>query len=207
MKFYLSIFLISLICSCKGSDVGFEDMNIGTEYYAFDDSTISELNYKILGSSSKLYRIEKPLYTMANYQMLKAVLFSPKGEILDNDICWAYFPNKFFNAIKEKKNLKKDVCKVDSSFLFYINNIKNCYSNSLIANEIDPFKYTLIIFWKNYNWKGFQKIGFDTVFANFKRLNNFNVFFVNADIKPSWNNDTLELKKQIGDIQNLYWNK
>ena len=97
MRCILSIFLISLICACKGSDVGFEDMNIGTEYYAYEDSTISELNCKILGPSSKVYRIEKSLYTMANYQMLKAVLFAPNGGLLDIDICWTYFPNKFFN--------------------------------------------------------------------------------------------------------------
>jgi hypothetical protein len=206
MKHISFIFLFSIICACKGSDVGFEDMNIGTEYFAYDDSSISVLNNKILGSSSKLYRISQPLYTMANYQMLKAVLFAPKGELLDNDICWAYFPDKFFNAIVEKKNLKKDIYKVDSSFLFYINNIKNCNTNSLIANEIDSNKYTLIIFWKNYNWKGFQKIGFDTVFANFKRLNNFNVFFVNADIAPYWNADTLLLRKQIEAIQSKLWN-
>lgn len=205
MKHILFIFLFSIICACKGSDVGFEDMNIGTENFAYDDSSISVLNNKILGSSSKLYRISQPLYTMANYQILKAVLFAPKAELLDNDICWAYFPDKFFNAIVEKKNLKKDIYKVDSSFLFYINNIKNCNTNSLIANEIDSNKYTLIIFWKNYNWKGFQKIGFDTVFANFKRLNNFNVFFVNADIAPYWNADTLLLRKQIEAIQSLYW--
>lgn len=205
MKHISFIFLFSFICACKGSDVGFEDMNIGTENFAYDDSSISVLNNKILGSSSKLYRISQPLYTMANYQILKAVLFAPKAELLDNDICWAYFPDKFFNAIVEKKNLKKDIYKVDSSFLFYINNIKNCNTNSLIANEIDSNKYTLIIFWKNYNWKGFQKIGFDTVFANFKRLNNFNVFFVNADIAPYWNADTLLLRKQIEAIQSLYW--
>ena len=180
-------------------------MNIGTENFAYDDSSISVLNNKILGSSSKLYRISQPLYTMANYQMLKAVLFSPKAELLDNDICWAYFPDKFFNAIVEKKNLKKDIFKVDSSFTFYINNIRNCNSNSLIVNEIDSNKYTLIVFWKNYNWKGFKKIGFDTVIANFQRLNDFNIFFVNADIAPYWNADTLLLKKQIEVIQSLYW--
>jgi hypothetical protein len=75
----------------------------------------------------------------------------------------------------------------------------------LIVNEIDSNKFTLIVFWKNYNWNGYQKIGFDTVFSNFKGLNNFNIFFVNADIAPYWNADTLLLRKQIEVIQSLYW--
>ena len=47
MKHILFIFLFSIICACKGSDVGFEDMNIGTENFAYDDSSISVLNNKI----------------------------------------------------------------------------------------------------------------------------------------------------------------
>ncbi len=76
----------------------------------------------------------------------------------------------------------------------------------MIVNVIDSNKFTLIVFLKNYNWKGFQKIGFDTVLSNFKRLNNFNLFFVNADIAPYWNADTLLLRKQIEAIQSKLWN-
>jgi hypothetical protein len=149
-------------------------------------AVVDSMNNNLFHNNSTFYIEPALLKTDTGRFSMNLVVFDKDGQIIDKDVCWAYFPDKLLEMVKTYKFREK---RHPTEFIMqdYLQNVKDKNGQPVGFDSLDLKKINIIFYWVCFAHKGYKKYKVVDFCDYVKSDTSMNLIIINADYVADFN--------------------